>query len=94
MFTKKLGNLYSKVYTLRMMKEAKIFMNGHSQAVRLPKEFRFKDKSVYINRLGECVVLIPKENPWKTMFDACSKFSEDFMSDRDQGEEQKREKFD
>ena len=77
-----------------MIKEAKIFKNGQSQAVRLPKEFRFKDKSVYINRLGGCVILIPKDNPWKTMFDACSKFSDDFMSDRDQGEEQEREELD
>ncbi len=89
-----LGNIYFAVYTLIMIKEAKIFKNGQSQAVRLPKEYRFNTKSVYINKIGGCVVLIPKDNPWKSLIDACGKFSDDFMETRDQGVEQKREGFD
>ncbi len=77
-----------------MIKEAKIFKNGQSQAVRLPKEYRSSTKTVYINKIGGCVMLIPKKKPWKPLIDACSKFSDDFMDARDQGVEQKREGFD
>ncbi len=73
------------------MKEAKLFTNGQSQAVRLPKEFRFRGKSVYIKRLGGYVILIPKENPWRAMFAACRKFTSDFMPQRDQGYQENRE---
>ena len=41
------------------MKTAKIFQNGQSQAVRLPKEFRFDDKEVFIKKIGHVVCLIP-----------------------------------
>jgi len=42
------------------MKTAKVFQQGNSQAVRLPKEFRFQDDEVYIRREGDTLVLIPK----------------------------------
>ena len=67
------------------MREAKLFKNGQSQAVRLPKEFRLPGKSVYIRRLGPIVMLIPKEQSWESLEDACDKFTQDFMSSRDQG---------
>jgi antitoxin VapB len=76
------------------MKTAKLFMNGQSQAVRLPKEFRFGGDSVFIQHLGSCVVLVPKDDPWQSMFDATKRFSSDFMADRDQGEQQERESLD
>ena len=44
------------------MEKAKIFMNGRSQAVRLPKKFRFKGSEVYIKKTEEGVLLIPKNN--------------------------------
>jgi len=75
------------------MKEARIFKNGQSQAVRLPKEFRFEGDSVLINKVGDCVILLPRDNPWKPLKDACGKFSDDFMSNRDQGEQVERESF-
>ena len=71
------------------MKEAKLFKNGQSQAVRLPKEFRFKGKSVFVRRLGDFIVLIPKKHPWKSLSDACAKFSDDFMPSRDQGSQER-----
>ena len=76
------------------MKTAKLFKNGHSQAVRLPKDFRFDGDSVFIQHLGNCVVLLPRENPWKPMFDASKHFSDDFMVERDQGVQQERESLD
>ena len=75
------------------MKEAKLFMNGQSQAVRLPKEFRFQGNSVYVKRLGNYVVLIPKRNPWEKMFNACSGFSADFMETREQGDQPDRDEL-
>jgi len=76
------------------MKTAKLFKNGQSQAVRLPKEFRFKGDSVYIQHIGACVVLLPREkDPWKGMFDAVRGFTSDYMDNRDQGEQSDREAF-
>ena len=67
------------------MKEAKLFKNGQSQAVRLPKEFRLEGKSVYVRKLGNAVILIPKEQSWNLFLSACSKFTKDFLEERDQG---------
>ena len=76
------------------MKTAKLFKNGQSQAVRLPKEFRFTGNSVFIQRLGNHIVLTPKEDPWSSMFEAAKRFSPDFMSERDQGVQSPREGLD
>lgn len=76
------------------MKTAKIFKNGQSQAVRLPKEFRFDGDEVYIKRDGEKIILMPKKRSWKDFFATCEKFSPDFieiMENRDQGKHQQRE---
>jgi antitoxin VapB len=43
-----------------MMQTARIFTNGNSQAVRLPKEFRFDDDEVIIKKVGNAVILLPK----------------------------------
>ncbi len=76
------------------MKTAKLFKNGQSQAVRLPKEFRFEGNTVFIQRLGNSIVLSPKDDPWSSMFKATNRFSADFMSERDQGEQTPREGLD
>lgn len=75
------------------MQEAKIFKNGQSQAVRLPKEFRFDGDSVFINRVGQAVFLISKDDPWRSLVDACGKVSDDFMKERIQPPTQEREAF-
>ncbi len=75
------------------MEEAKLFTNGQSQAVRLPKQFRFKGKSVFIRRVGDLILLIPKKKPWKSLADACGKFSDDFMPSRDQGQQERNDFF-
>lgn len=75
------------------MKTAKIFKNGQSQAVRLPKEFRFEDGEVFIKKSGNIVQLIPRTDSWNVLFSSLSKFSSDFMSERAQPELEKREKF-
>lgn len=75
------------------MKKAKIFQNGQSQAVRLPKEFRFDDNEVYIKKTGHVVHLIPRTDSWDVLFDSLKKFSKDFMTERVQPEQDRRESF-
>ncbi len=75
------------------MKTAKIFKNGQSQAVRLPKDVRFDDTEVFIKKSGHVVYLIPRSDSWDVLFDSLKKFSEDFMSERLQPEQDKRENF-
>lgn len=64
------------------MKTAKLFKNGESQAVRLPKEFRFEGDEVLIKRAGNAVVLLPKRKSWDALVDSLTQFSSDFMDDR------------
>ena len=66
------------------MNTAKLFKNGRSQAVRLPKPFRFQGTEVYIKRIGRIVILISKDEPWESFIESLSEFSEDFMSYREQ----------
>ena len=74
------------------MKTAKLFQNGQSQAVRLPKEFRMAGKEVYIKKQGEAIVLLPKEKAWAPLFESLNHFEKDFRIERNQpAENQKRE---
>ena len=62
------------------MMTAKLFENGRSQAVRLPKECRFSGEEVAVNKIGDIVILMPKENKWSGFLSSLNLFSEDFMS--------------
>lgn len=73
------------------MKTAQIFMNGRSQAVRLPKECRFEGKEVFIKKHHGLVILIPKEDPWRSLVASLDNFTEDFMADREQPPQQERD---
>jgi antitoxin VapB len=76
------------------VKTAKIFKNGQSQAVRLPKEFRFEDDEVFIKKSGSVVLLIPKRSSWDSLVNSLEKFSPDYMSERGQPNLQtRRERF-
>jgi antitoxin VapB len=76
------------------MKSAKLFKNGESQAVRLPKEFRFSGDEVFIKRVGNAVVLLPKARSWDTLLESLEKFPPDFMTNREQpAETDHRESF-
>lgn len=79
-----------------MFQKAKIFNNGNSQAVRLPKEFRFESKEVIIRKVANGVLLMPQDkNMWENWFDNLEEFSEDFTKILDSREinqnNQKRE---
>ncbi len=66
------------------MNTAKIFPNGRSQAVRLPKEFQFSTDEVYVNKVGDMVVLFPREQGWQGLAESLDHFTEDYMQTRDQ----------
>lgn len=61
------------------MELAKVFSNGGSQAVRLPKSCRFDDNEVYVNRIGNLVMLVPKNDPWTSVETGLNLFSDDFL---------------
>ncbi len=63
------------------MEVAKIFSNGGSQAVRLPKNCRFDQDEVLVNRIGSVVILMPKNDPWAPMMQSLDMFTEDFLAD-------------
>jgi antitoxin VapB len=76
-----------------VMKIAKLFQNGQSQAVRLPKEFRFEGEEVFIKKVGKITILLPIKNPWGPLLDSLDKFSNDFMVARNQPGQQDRDDF-
>ncbi len=61
---------------------ARIFQNGRSQAVRLPAEFRFPAKQVFVSREGERVILSPRPASWDAFFESGPKPTSDFMATR------------
>ena len=75
------------------METAKLFENGQSQAVRLPKAFRFQGDKVYIKKLGNAVILLPYQDSWLSLFDSLDQFSSDFMEDRQQPEQEREDLF-
>ena len=78
--------VYTVVYTVYerkviIMMTAKVFENGRSQAIRLPKECRFTSDEVMVNKIGDIVILLPKQNKWDSFMRAIDMFSDDFMAD-------------
>lgn len=74
------------------MLTAKIFENGRSQAVRLPKECRFDADEIIVNKVGDIVLLLPKTNKWSSFIQALDMFSADcFSEERTDNVLQKRE---
>ncbi len=89
-----LNSIYYGIYHFKWrfkMQTARIFENGRSQAVRLPKEFRFSGKDVYIKKIGNMVVLLPKDDPWAPLINSLNQFTDDFMQSREQPPQDQRE---
>lgn len=72
---------------------AKVFMNGRSQAIRLPKELRFDTDTVYLRKEGDEVIISAAEPDWSAFFDQTSAFGDDFMPEREDLPVQEREFF-
>jgi antitoxin VapB len=82
---KKQGSQSRKTASRPAVAEAKVFMTGRSQAVRLPKEYRVTGNSVYVKRLGNSIVLTPKPGDrWAGLFAALDEFPRDFALERRQ----------
>lgn len=64
-----------------MVKTAKVFKSGNSQAVRIPKEFHLDAEEVEIRRRGKALVLEPRKRSWTPLFDSLDKFTDDFMGE-------------
>ena len=80
-----------KTDTAVRVSEAKVFMTGRSQAVRLPKEYRVTGDSVYVKRLGNGILLVPKTaNRWTAFFAALDEFPRDFSLERKQFQKPRR----
>jgi antitoxin VapB len=71
------------------MDTAKLFQTGGSQAVRLPKKYRFRGTKVFIKKMGNAVVLIPEQDSWQPLINSLDLFSDDFMAEREQPDTQR-----
>jgi len=72
------------------METAKLFSSGRSQAVRLPKAYRFKGTEVVVKHFGSGVLPLPAAAPWLAMFQALDEFEPGFQLERDQPAPQER----
>lgn len=72
---------------------AKVFVTGRSQAVRLPKAFRFNCDEVYIRREGNKVILTPKPEDWRQYFASGKRFSDDYPDQIEDTPPEERESF-
>lgn len=73
------------------MTSAKLFRNGQSQAVRLPKEFALPGREVFVRHVGNAVLLVPTGDPWSGFAAALGQFTDDFMVERVQPAVEARE---
>jgi len=71
------------------MTTAKVFKNGRSQAIRLPREFRVKGSEVYLKKVREGFIVMERD-PWEVCREACQELSDDFMKVRKQPPQQHR----
>ena len=79
---------------LELVIKTKIFQSGNSQAVLIPKEFRFEGAEVEIFKRGDEVILKPRPGNLEEAFDLLANLSDDFMADgRDDAPPQEREIF-
>ncbi len=73
--------------------KAKVFKTGRSQAVRIPKEYRFSCDEVFLERDGERVILTPKPRSWRDYFATARRFSDDYPERIEDAPPQEREEF-
>jgi antitoxin VapB len=72
------------------MTSAKVFKNGRSQAIRLPKEFRVQGNEVYLKRVAEGFI-VTERDPWEVCREACQELPDNFMQKRRQPPQQARD---
>jgi antitoxin VapB len=72
------------------MDTARLFQSGRSQAVRLPKEYRFAGTEVVVKHFGNGVLLLPVDDPWQTLAAGLAAFEPGFEITREQPMDQIR----
>ena len=75
------------------MDTARLFQSGRSQAVRLPKEYRFAGTEVVVKHFGNGVLLLPADNPWHTLQAGLAAFEPGFVLTRAQPDTQQRDEI-
>ena len=75
------------------MDTARLFQSGRSQAVRLPKAYRFEGTEVVVKHFGNGVLLLPVDAPWETLAAGLAAFEPGFEITREQPQEQARAGF-
>lgn len=70
-----------------------MFQSGRSQAVRLPKAYRFSGTEVIVKHFGNGVLLLPIEDPWQTLEAGLAAFEPGFQMNREQPEQQQRQEL-
>ena len=73
------------------MDTAKLFLSGRSQAVRLPKEYRFRGNEMVVKHFGNGVLLFPIDDPWQMLEAGLEAFEPGFVLSREQPEQQTRD---
>ena len=73
------------------MYTATLFSSGRSQAVRLPKDYRFQGNEVAVKHFGNGVLLLPLDDPWATLEAGLACFEPGFVLERQQPDDQQRE---
>jgi len=75
------------------MYTSKVFVSGNSQAIRIPKELQISDKELFIQKVGDSLIIFPQSDPWKNFVNSLDGFTSDFLEEgRKQPELQKRKK--
>jgi antitoxin VapB len=74
-----------------VQRTAKVFMNNRSQAIRLPKEFQFTTREVFIRKQGDDVILSPRPADWSALLSHDAAASEEFMQNVEKLPVQERE---
>ena len=68
--------------TVKNIQTTKVFMNGRSQAVRIPQEYRFEEDELFINKIGDALILTPRSALIDTLRVGAEMIPDDFMDSR------------
>ena len=69
----------------------KLSKDNEHQFIDLPQDYQLEGEEAYVKKVGNVILLIPKDKPWQTLFNSSDLFSDDFMEQREQQPEFKRE---
>jgi antitoxin VapB len=73
------------------MHTTKVFKSGNSQAIRIPKEYQVEEEELIINKIGNTIILFPKNDPWQLFKKSLTEFTDDYCHEgRNQPKSQKR----